>query len=92
VANLIYANLENQLIAARSGSFPIAANEFTESSFVPLKPHLTDSKIKKLNISIKKYESAKRECGSCTDGYYKFHSPQLIISAIQELQSYVRRK
>jgi hypothetical protein len=92
VASPIYEDLEKQLITASSGAFPMSANDFAKSSFISLKPHLTRLKVSKLDNSIEKYEEAKNKCGSFLNGYYEFHSPQILVSAIQELQNFVRRK
>lgn len=92
VACPIHENLAKQLITINAGNFPTSANELTSMSFVGLKSHLAQPKVKKLDVAIKNYEEAKANCGSYFEGIYSFHTPKILVGAIEELQKYVVRK
>ncbi|WKE65507.1 hypothetical protein PVT67_17850 [Gallaecimonas kandeliae] len=93
IALPIFEVLEKQRISAKSGSFPNSANSFGENSLIGLKQHISSSKYKRLDISLANYVQAKKSCGTFNSvGDYDFNKPDVLISAIEDLQKYVRRK
>jgi hypothetical protein len=86
IALPLYATFEEQLISSNQNKFPVTANTINRSSFTTLKCYLSGYKLRQLDKAIEKYEISKVNCGSYKDGIYEFSHPEILISAIIELQ------
>lgn len=88
----LYENLENQKSSALKKRFPTTANEMNASSFIQIKRRLPKRRAKGLDEAISKYIEAKDSCGEWEKGKYALTKPELLIDAIENLQSYLPQK
>jgi len=92
ISGPLYENLENQKASALKNRFPNAANEMNASSFIQIKRRLSRRKAKGLDEAVSTYIEAKGSCGEWGKGKYALTKPELLISAIENLQTFLPHK
>ncbi|WP_444900509.1 hypothetical protein ACJJIX_19940 [Microbulbifer sp. VAAC004] len=92
-ADPVFELLEKQRHEAESGSYPNSANKTDESTFIAVKRMVPPCKQRGFDEAVKVYMKAREESGFWNEiGRFVFNNPDTLISAIKNLQMYVKRK
>lgn len=91
IADPLFERLENQVLLAEKGQFPNDANDLDVSSFITLRRKISKKEGRNLDRALQQYEKAKNECGYFgPGGLYDINRPEILISAIRDLQAFVQ--
>lgn len=89
-ADKVTLALMEQRLSALSGKYP--ANTLTPNHLDPLLIVCPKKQRVKMNIAIQNYNIALHNSGGWVSGVYDFHSPEILIKAIDDLLKCCARK
>lgn len=88
----IYKELESQRLLAKQGLFPAQGELLTHDGLIIFKQHLSKRKRNKFESDFYRYLEARAASISQHDFIQDFHSPELLVLAIEKMQDYCVRK
>ena len=92
MANPLFNELESQRALVLRNRFPRSANDMNELTFIPFKRLLSNKKSKQFDLAVANYLEAKGNCGEYEKGKYKLTNPELLSSAIENIQNFMPHK
>jgi hypothetical protein len=91
-ASTIYRSLEIQRRTLEKGDFPANAEAMDNDAFIDIQRKLPAFKRHLFTQAINNYVLAKASCGSHVEGEYILDRPEILISAIERLQTFLSHK
>ncbi|EIV9529788.1 TPA: hypothetical protein ACS3VG_003451 [Klebsiella aerogenes] len=90
IADPIAVELMQKIRLARKGQLNIV--QISSSDIAELGRVLSYRKAQRLSQAFIAYEEACENCGGYVDGFYKFHSPEILIKGAENLLALLKRR
>ena len=92
IADIVREKIRNHLRIIERGEPPNYLGNVSVKEFESLLDVTVERNRSALTEAWKAYEEAQQKCGDYEEGFYNFHSPEILRKALENLLPFVKRK